>query len=308
MLFQDKQLTVGIVLPIQNRSLAKDIDFGLQLEIARRAEALGFSALWVRDVPLNSPDYPDPVGHSDPWVLLGALGSVTTRITLVTGAIVLPLRHPLHVAKAALSAAALTSGRFVLGLGSGDRPSEFAAFGRDRADRREIFRDHWSRLQEALVDGTLESDGVSFQVRPRRSGRIPLVAVGSSSQSLEWIARNADAWMTYHRPLPAQKDRIALWHRAVERSASSFRGLGQSLIVDLVDSESTVLEDINLGYRAGPDGLAAALEALRRAGVHHVAINLIGAEQKAFSDMERIALDVLPRLTEGAGLTAAGPV
>ena len=72
MIFNDSRPTIGVVLPIQERQ-RHDIDFGLQLELAHRADELGFSAIWIRDVPLNSAAYPDPVGHSDPWVLLGAL-------------------------------------------------------------------------------------------------------------------------------------------------------------------------------------------------------------------------------------------
>ncbi|WJH40518.1 TIGR03571 family LLM class oxidoreductase [Aliirhizobium terrae] len=297
MLFQAGKLTVGIVLPIQSRDGGRDIDFGLQLELAARADALGFSALWVRDVPLNSASYPDPVGHSDPWVLLGALSASTRSITLATGAIVLPLRHPLHIAKAALSMDALSSGRFLLGLGSGDRPSEFAAFGRNVEERRELFRGHWVELASAL--GGQVNGGTDFEIRPRSGRQLPLVAVGSSSQSLEWIARNAAAWMTYHRPLAAQKDRIALWHNAVARSTTEFRGLGQAMALELVDTTSDSIEEINLGYRTGPDGLYRALTDMRDLGVHHVALDLAVDRHKALSDLDIIARDVLPRLASG---------
>lgn len=298
MLFQDSQLTVGIVLPLQARQ-RQDIDFGLQLELARRADELGFAAIWVRDVPLNSPDYPDPIGHSDPWVLLGALAASTRSITLATGAIVLPLRHPLHVAKAALSMDVLSSGRFLLGLGSGDRPSEFAAFGHNVGDRRELFRRNWATLNDALngrVGTQTEED--QFDIRPRSGRHVPLIAVGSSSQSLEWIARNAGAWMTYHRQLAAQKDRIALWHGAVQRTTSEFRGMGQAMALDLAETSSDRPEDIALGYRTGPNGLSLALQALRELGVHHVALNLTVEGRKALSDLEIIAKEVLPQLKQ----------
>jgi luciferase-type oxidoreductase len=302
MLFDDSRLTIGLALPMQERE-GSDIDFGVQLELARRADELGFSALWVRDVPLNSPAYPDPVGHSDPWVLLGALAASTRTIALATGAIVLPLRHPLHIAKAALSMDRLSSGRFVLGLGSGDRPSEFAAFDRNLNDRRELFRSNWAMLSDALRGHVEEQAGPDqFDIRPRSSRTIPLVAVGSSSQSLEWIARNAGAWMTYHRPLAAQKDRIALWHGDVRRTTSEFRGMGQATALHLVDTSSDLIEDINLDYRTGPKGLLAALTALRNLGVHHVSLNLLVEKRKAFSDLEIIAREVLPRLNEAAGL------
>ncbi len=246
---------------------------------------------------MNNPGYPDPVGHSDSWLFLGALGAATKRITLATGAIVLPLRHPLHVAKAALSMDVLTDGRFVLGLGSGDRPSEFSQFGKDLAERRDLFRSHWSAVRQALHEGWTAADGAEFDIRPRTGRRIPLVAVGSSSQSLEWIARNAGAWMTYHRPLNVQKDRVALWHGAVAKSTSEFGGLGQAMVIDLLDGSGGRLEDVNLGYRADPDGVASALGGVCAAGMHHVAINLAGDERKALGDLQRLAADVLPRIS-----------
>jgi luciferase-type oxidoreductase len=300
MLFAPEKLSLGIVLPIQPRTIGNgettDIDFALQLDLAARADAFGFSALWVRDVPLNSPAYPDPIGHSDPWILLGALAATTRRITLATGAIVLPLRHPFHIAKAALSLDALSKGRVLLGLGAGDRPSEFKAFGRSVADRRELFRDNWAALSSALsgdIDGRED-----FRMRPRSGRDITLVAVGSSSQSLEWIARNASAWMTYHRPLAVQKDRIGLWHGAVGRSTTAFRGLGQVMALELVDTVSDGIEEITLGYRAGPDGLVKILGELRALGVHHVALNLAMDGARAASALAVIAKDVLPRLND----------
>ena len=109
--FRDQQLSVGLSLPMlqAGQTIA---DFHEQLSLARLADTLGFRALWVRDVPLNSADYPDPVGHLDPWVFLGALAAQTERIALASGAIVLTLRHPLHIAKGAISTNALSGDRF----------------------------------------------------------------------------------------------------------------------------------------------------------------------------------------------------
>ena len=64
----------------------------------------------------------------------------TESIALFPAAIVLPLRHPLHTAKAAASIDRLTGGRLVLGIASGDRPVEFPAFGVNRDDRGAMFR------------------------------------------------------------------------------------------------------------------------------------------------------------------------
>ena len=134
--FSEGALSIGLTLPLLRAGIVT-ADFREQVQLAALADALGFRALWVRDVPLNSAEYPDPVGHLDPWVFLGALASHTEQIALVSGAIVLTLRHPLHIAKGAASVNALSNGRFILGLGSGDRPPEYAAFGRDPDQRRD---------------------------------------------------------------------------------------------------------------------------------------------------------------------------
>jgi len=300
-LFHPDRLSFGIVLPAQTRTAA-DIQFDTQLSIAAQADKLGFDALWVRDVPLNSESYPDPIGHADPWVLLGALAAATSQIALATGAIVLPLRHPLHVAKAALSMAVLSKGRFVLGLGSGDRPSEYEVFGEDIENRKALFQSHWERLAAALrPDQRIIDEGGrvrnEFTIRPGlRQAPIPMVAVGSSSQSLEWIARQATAWMTYYRPLPVQKDRLALWHNAQAKVTKDFRGFGQSMVLELLDNPQAEYEEINLGGRTGRRGLIDALSAMREAGIHHVAFNLIAQERPPGDVMEEIAADILPAM------------
>lgn len=300
-LFHPDRLSFGIVLPVQARTAA-DIQFDTQLDIAAQADKLGFDALWVRDVPLNSESYPDPVGHADPWVLLGALAASTSRIALATGAIVLPLRHPLHIAKAALSTASLSKGRFVLGLGSGDRPGEYEMFGEDVENRKALFQSHWERLAAALRSSqeVIDESGRvrnEFAVRPGlQQGAVPMVAVGSSSQSLEWIARHATAWMTYYRPLSVQKDRLALWHNAQAKAATDFRGFGQSMVLELLDNSQAAYEELNLGGRTGRQGLIGALSTMREAGIHHVAFNLVTQGRPPGEVIEEIAADILPAI------------
>nr|WP_119680840.1 TIGR03571 family LLM class oxidoreductase [Indioceanicola profundi] len=304
-LFAEGRLSLGLVLPIAVGP-SGIVDWQAQLGLARLADRLGFAALWVRDVPLNSPDYPDPVGHSDPWTLLGALAAGTERIALVTGAIVLPLRHPLHVAKGAVSVQSLSNGRFVLGLGSGDRREEFAAFGRDPAAHRSLFREGWERVAAALgPDGAVIPDmpdgqGGAFELKPAPRAHIPMLAVGSAGQSLEWIARNAAGWATYHRGYEIQKDRIALWRAALAKTRpGAFRSLSQSMALQLLDDPDAPLQDIDLGYQCGRNALVGALDGLRRLGVHHVMLNLPRAGRPPESVLEELAGEVMPRIAGG---------
>ena len=113
-MFAPSRLTLGVFFPIEafagDRPTMRE-----QIPLARRAEELGFAALWFRDVPLRDPSFGDVGQVFDPWVYLGYVAGQTKDIALATGAIVLPLRHPLHTAKAAASVDQLSGGRLLLG-------------------------------------------------------------------------------------------------------------------------------------------------------------------------------------------------
>ncbi|SAK44414.1 sugar ABC transporter substrate-binding protein [Caballeronia hypogeia] len=298
--FAQGELSIGITLPITGDHQSV-VDFNEQIEHARLADQLGYRALWVRDVPLNSTDYPDPVGHLDPWVLLGALASNTERIALISGAIVLTLRHPLHVAKAAMSVNTLARGRFILGLGSGDRPPEYAAFGRDPDDRRDLYRQHWDTLAAAVsvpsrvIPDHAPEDAPEFYLLPRQEASIPLLAVGSGGQSVDWIARHSLGWMTYHREPQAQRGRYSMWRAAVERTASgAFRGFGVAMGLDLSDDPDEPATELSLGYRTGRRALTALLCDMRASGTHHVTLNITSERRPARDIIEEVAAHVLP--------------
>ncbi|SAK87878.1 LLM class oxidoreductase [Caballeronia ptereochthonis] len=298
--FARDELSIGLTLPItaDHQSI---VDFNEQIALGCLADGLGYRALWVRDVPLNSADYPDPVGHLDPWVLLGALASNTERAALISGAIVLTLRHPLHIAKGAFSVNTLSRGRFILGVGSGDRPPEYAAFGRDPDERRDLYRRHWDTLAAAValpsrvIPDSAPEGAPEFYLLPRQSSSIPLLAVGSGGQSVDWIARHSLGWMTYHREPHAQRGRYSMWRAAVERAASgAFRAFGVAMRLDLSDRPEEPATDISLGYRTGHRALIDLLHQMRESGTHHVTLNVSSERRPARDIIEEVAAYVLP--------------
>ncbi|PCE33958.1 LLM class oxidoreductase [Burkholderia ubonensis] len=302
--FSEGRLSIGLTLPLL-RSGDVVADFHEQLELAALADTLSFRALWVRDVPLNSADYPDPVGHLDPWVLLGALATHTRHIALASGAIVLPLRHPLHIAKGALSVGMLSGGRFILGLGSGDRPPEYAAFGVDADERRERYRRHWDVVAAAVgaasrvIPDHAPPDAPEFTLLPRGADAVPMLAVGSGGQSVDWIARHSIGWMTYHREPDAQRARHAMWRAAVDRLAEpAFRAFGVAMRLDLSADPDAPATALPLGYSAGRRTLLRVLQDMRAAGTHHVSLNP-GSNRPVRSVLEELAEHVLPAFHAG---------
>jgi len=272
--FRDAALSIGIIAPLR-RTPQLAIDYAEQVDFAVRADALGFAAYWVRDVPLNGSWYPEPFGHLDPFVALGAVVARIRRIALGTAAAVLTLRHPLPVANAAASLQALSGGRLLLGLGAGDRPQEFAAFGEDIDRRGDTFRERWTVLDAALRSpARLPVPGADYELRPAPFLPPPLYAIGSAGQTVDWIARHAEGWVTYHREPASQRDRHALWRSAVERRApETFRAFSVAVQLELADDDGPATP-IQLGYRTGFRGLTAVIEVQRALGVHHLILSL----------------------------------
>jgi luciferase-type oxidoreductase len=298
--FAPGRLTLGLLFPIEafagDQPLMRD-----QERLARRAEELGFAALWVRDVPLRVPGFGDVGQVHDPWVWLGWIAAHTTRIALGTAAIVLPLRHPLHVAKAAASVDRLSGGRLLLGVASGDRPQEFPAFGVAHERRAELFREHLGVFRAALAgefplvrsaSGLLQ--GADLVPKPT-AREIPVLVTGSSGQTLPWIAANAQGWLTYPRGLERQRDVLAEWHAAARAAdPAAFKPAGQSLYIDLAEEPDTAATPIHLGWRLGRCRLVEHLRALEAGGAGHVILNLKYGRRPAAEVVEELGAHVVP--------------
>lgn len=277
-------------------------DPGEQIRLAKLADQLGFGPLMIHDVPLNSADYSDPVGHLDPRVLLGAVAANTERIGLLSGAVVLPLRHPLHVAKGAVSVSALSRGRFVLGLGTGPScrvrrvgPEYRGTAAAPCASLGATGRSSRPSLPRHCRRGAAECAGVSSAAAVARTGS----AAGCRfwELSLEWIARHAIGWMTYHREPAALSDRHRPWRAAVARAApGEFRTFAVGMHLELCANGHATPSTIPGGHRTGYRGLIERLSGMRAAGVEHIALNLMPTSRKPQEVLRELADRVLPCL------------
>jgi probable F420-dependent oxidoreductase len=90
-------------------------------ELARRAEALGYDTLLVRDH--LAPDYFGP--QFAPMVALASLAAVTTELRFGNFVIDNDFRHPTILAKEATTLDVLTNGRYELGIGAGWLRNEY---------------------------------------------------------------------------------------------------------------------------------------------------------------------------------------
>lgn len=314
--FGRDRLTLGLGFPLVTRGDSGAVpEIEEQVEVARAAEAGGFAALYARDIPLRVPSFGDVGQVYDPWVFLTYMAAHTTRIALGTAGIVLPVRHPLHVAKSAASLDRLSGGRFLLGLASGDRPEEFRAFGVEQGERGERFRENLHVLTHAL---TTEMRGIrwsggwmhSADVVPKpTAASVPLLMIGSCQQDIAYLAAHGDGWMTYPRDFDAQRRTAARWRELVATSVErdddndddAFRPFAQSLQIDLSEDPDETASPLSFGFRIGHRRLVEHLADLQGIGVNHVQLGLAASRRPIREVVDEFALHVVPHFPALAG-------
>jgi luciferase-type oxidoreductase len=292
-------LTLGLMFPIEAYQGAIP-SMSQQTELAIAAERGGFAAVWDRDVPLLDPTFGDGGQLFDPWVWLTHIGAATERIALGTASVVLPLRSPIDIAKAAASVDILTGNRLLLGVATGDRPIEFPAFGVDYQQRGALFRKSVTTLRRVWSEHFPELDTPAgpmqnLDVLPKPSGgRVPLFVTGRSQQDLGWIARNADGWLSYPCGVTEQGQRIETWRKALADCGEPEKPFAQSLYIDLATDPNQSASGIHLGYRLGRNRLLAHLTALEQIGVRHVMLNLKYGRRPATDVVAELVEHVVP--------------
>ncbi|MEM9357191.1 MAG: LLM class oxidoreductase [Pseudomonadota bacterium] len=306
--FKPNKLSVGLVVPIETYAHGPVPTMERHLERVRLAEELGFSAVWLRDVPFNVPTFGDAGQLFDPFVYLGYLAGQTERIALGVASIILPLRHPAHVAKAAASVDQLSGGRLLLGVASGDRPEEYPAMGVPFEDRGTLYRESFAyirRMSETSpkFENRYGAPGMGLYMLPKpTSGTLPLLITGSSQQSTDWIARNGNGWMLYPRNAAFQLSVIADWRDRIAQSDLPDKPAMEPLYIDLTGDPDTPPQPIHLGLRLGVRHLRSYLRSRQGIGVNHVALNLRFNRADIESTLKRLADEVLPQFT------TSGPV
>jgi len=296
------KLTLGVVFPIEaySGSVAKMEN---QEQLAKRAEELGFKALWFRDVPFNDPTFGDAGQMFDPWVYMTHIMNHTTTIGLATGSVILPLRHPVHTAKSVNSIQVLSDKRLVLGVASGDRPAEYPAFNQELANRSELFRDSFFYMKALQGDFPnykskyYGSTNGGTDLLPKYHEKTPMLITGHSGQSLEWIAEHSDGWLYYPRDFRTLQIVMQRWKDALSLTQNIWKPFMQSLYVDLAKHSDEKPSPIHLGFRSGSEYLIAHLKLLESYGVNHVILNFKYGRRPAQEMIEEIGEKVIPQFS-----------
>jgi probable F420-dependent oxidoreductase len=191
-------MRLGIHLPQIGRKARPD---GIK-RAAIQAEELGYDDVWTSEhiiVPAGAMYPPSPIFY-DPVLSLTWAAAYTSRVGLGTSVLVLPMRHPLPLAKELATLQNLSGGRLILGAGVGWMEAEFNALGVP-------FKERGRRTDEgiAMMRAVWSDDPVSFEAKwipavidhmrmlPKPEKPIPIWVGGTSEAALKRALR-LDGW------------------------------------------------------------------------------------------------------------------
>jgi len=306
--------------------LAGDLEFGFitgfgHREAARDTAALArrcaFDCVWVGD------HVAFPVPILDPLLQLAQLAAFDDTIGLGTSVYLLPLRHPVLVAKQVASLDHLSGGRFRFGVGiGGEFAGEYAACGvplRERGARLEAAIPLVRRL---LRGEPTASEAPCFpfpETTPAPAARDPqgppIWAGGRAEPALERMGRLADGWISYVVTPERYRKGLDTIAAAAERSGRKPERFGTAhlLFVRIDDDAERALDDATahlsnryaMDFRDAarryaalgrPADVAERIGAFRAAGVRHVILDCVGPMQDRNDQLQRFAEEVRPLL------------
>ncbi|MEV0197002.1 LLM class F420-dependent oxidoreductase [Nonomuraea sp. NPDC050691] len=295
---------------------------------AKAAERAGFEALWISD---HFHPWLDEQGQSPfVWSVIGAIAEATSLP--ITTAVTCPLMrvHPVIVAQAAATSAALSDGRFRLGVGTGEALNEHVIESRwPPADERlEMLEEAVGLMRELFTGELVTHRGTHYRVDTARLYTLPdepppIYMSGFGPKAIELAGRIADGYIStgpsaemveqFHKAGGAGKPALGglkvcygqdeaearrtvhrLWpNQGIQGEASQLLPLPRHFeqLAQSVTEEQAVAAS-----PCGPDvdKHVQAIRAYVDAGFDEVYINQIGTEQDAFFDF--YAREVLPRL------------
>jgi probable F420-dependent oxidoreductase len=288
--------------------------------LVRLVDDCGYDSLWVGDHIAFA------VAIFDPLLQLAQAAVVSRRLKLGTNVYLVPLRHPVPVAKQVATLDHLSEGRLIFGVGvGGEFPKEFEACGVPLAERGARLTAAMPLLRQLWSGAPVSYDGryfgafsdVSMQPPARQPGGPPIWVGGRADAALARAGRLADGWISYvitPETYRAGLEKIAAAAEAAGRKIARF-GTGHLLFARLDTScekaldaaAATLSHRYAMDFRRAaeryaalgrPEQVAARIRAFHDAGVRHLVLDLVGPYEERPQQIEAFARHVLPLLAD----------
>ena len=286
--------------------------------IAERAEALQIDSLWcsahvvlppqVKSGYVLMPGVMHPEHwkerYWEPFTVLSYLAAVTSKITLGTSVVIVPMHNPFELAKQVAEVDQLSGGRFVFGVGVGWFEEEFEVLGQDfhnrgkRTDEAlDLMKVLWARDPVSFSGNYYRVENAFFAPKPVQRPSPPIWVAGASKAALKRAARCAHAWHPARPSLELLvKARVDL-DRYLEEAGRTPDSLEIAVKLPLIFQGGPPADGQPL-TQGRPTDMIDAIERYREAGASHLVFDFVPESlATALDTMERFAQEVRPGLS-----------
>ncbi len=181
------------------------------LEQVALAEELGWECFWFTEHHFLQ--YGGPVPN--PAVMMAAAAARTARIRLGSAISILPLHHPVQLAEDYAMVDVASGGRLEFGIGFGNTPLDYEAYGVPREERHPRFDEAIEIITRLWTQGKAGYEGkywsfpeISVYPTPVQRPH-PRIWVAASAESLRWAGEQGYDIMTVSHPFPPEVVRKA---------------------------------------------------------------------------------------------------
>ena len=189
-------------------------DTSFYLPLAQAAEAAGYSSITVADslaypkesdsvypyTPDGSRTFLEDKEFIETFVLVAAMGAVTSTLRFTPFVLKLPVRPPVLVAKQAASVAVLTNNRVALGVGISPWREDFEIMGVPFEKRGRRMDECMDIVRGLTTGGYFEFHGEFYDIPaikicPVPTKPVPLLVGGHADAALRRAVVRGDGWM-----------------------------------------------------------------------------------------------------------------
>ena len=293
------------------------------VETVRTLERLGFD--FVADgehIMRGTPPQPSDAA----LVSLAAVAGATTRVRLLTAAVLTPLYHPVWLAKLTTTLDIVSGGRLTLGIGvGGEHPGEFEALGvsvKQRGARTDecldALRRLWTQETVSYHGRHFSFEEVSIVPPPVQRPHPPIWVTGRKEPAMRRAARVGNGWLPMFYSPQQYRDSVSRIRAVADELRRDLTGFGWgvflfgSMYPSREESARVAAQALGQNFLSGDRGWADIVGAycllgspqdwIHRlqeyvdAGARHFLISWIGRSQDQDRQMRATAEEVMPAL------------
>lgn len=330
----------GVALPTCTEGMLYPVPFASPEDVVRvavQAERLGYYAVMGND-HLTTQKYvrnrwPEPPNFFEPLITYAYCAPRTQRIKFMTGVIVLPMRHPVLLAKQVATLDHFTAGRVILGVGIGAYREEFEATQPQlmAVPRSELLEEGIASLRLLFTERRATFHGKHYrfedvEMYPKPVQQpLPVFSAGNAEGSIRRAAEMCEGWLPAAMGpvrLGQSRDRLYKYAEAAGRDPTSIEIAPQLVVCigrtaeaaekdfkksqvyeHLLSLQQSTLKGfdidsyVSMNLIGSEDEVCELVEAYRQAGASHLSglLFVSNTADEMIEQMQLFAETVVPR-------------